>query len=98
VPHTRAPPNPQAVKDWIAAPDNFTCDFIELPAVAQLDQDAAAAPYLRLLRAMLAGDMAGYKAAATAAVLEGVPVTQVRGELSQCTHQCPAASHGGRGG
>ncbi|KAI8472176.1 MAG: hypothetical protein J3K34DRAFT_215264 [Monoraphidium minutum] len=66
----------QAVKDWIASPDNFTCDFTELPAVAALDKDAAAAPFLALLRAMLAGDMAGYKAAAGGAVLEGVPVAQ----------------------
>lgn len=69
----------QAVKDWVAAPDNFTCDFTELPAVAQLESDSAAAPFLRLLRAMLAGDMAAYRAAAAPAVLEGVPVAQVRG-------------------
>lgn len=66
----------QAVKDWIAAPDNFTCDFTELPAVAQLEGDAAAGPYLRLLRAMLAGDMAACRAAASPALLEGVPVSE----------------------
>jgi hypothetical protein len=73
-------PHPQAVKDWIAAPDNFTCDFTDLPAVAQLASDAAAAPFLRLLAALLAGDIGAFKAAATKAVLEGVPVSEVGGE------------------
>ncbi|GBF95695.1 eukaryotic translation initiation factor 3 subunit M [Raphidocelis subcapitata] len=66
----------QAVKDWIAAPDNFTCDFTGLPAVAQLEKDAAGAPFTKLLAALLEGDMAAYKAAAAPAVLAGVPMTE----------------------
>ncbi|KAF8059143.1 eukaryotic translation initiation factor 3 subunit M [Scenedesmus sp. PABB004] len=65
----------EAVKAFVRSPDAFQCDFWELPAVTQLGRDAATAPLLQLLDTMLRGDLPGFKAAATPAVLEAVGVT-----------------------
>ncbi|KAF6262353.1 hypothetical protein COO60DRAFT_649925 [Scenedesmus sp. NREL 46B-D3] len=65
----------EAVQAFVRSTDVFQCDFWELPAVQQLARDAATAPLLKLLDVMLNGDLAGFKAAATPAVLEGVGVS-----------------------
>eukprot|EP00879_Flechtneria_rotunda_P004880 GHRR01005154.1.p1 GENE.GHRR01005154.1~~GHRR01005154.1.p1 ORF type:complete len:241 (+),score=111.48 GHRR01005154.1:2004-2726(+) len=65
----------EAVKAFIRSPDIFQCDFWELPAVQQLSRDAISAPLLQLLNVMLKGDLQGFKAAATPAVLDSVGVS-----------------------
>jgi translation initiation factor 3 subunit M len=65
----------EAIKAFIRSPDIFQCDFWELPAVQQLSKDAASAPLLQLLNVVLLGDLQGFRAAATPAVLEGIGVS-----------------------
>uniref|UniRef100_A0A383WL32 PCI domain-containing protein n=1 Tax=Tetradesmus obliquus TaxID=3088 RepID=A0A383WL32_TETOB len=65
----------EAVQSFIRSPEVFQCDFWELPAVTQLGREPATAPLLKLLDVMLNGDLAGFKAAATPAVLESVGVS-----------------------
>ena len=70
-----APAALQAVKDWVAAPDaGVPCDFAALPAVTALEADAGAAPVVKLMRALLSGDMAAFDAAATPAALAAAGV------------------------
>lgn len=69
----------EAIKAFIRSPETFQCDFWELPAVQQLGRDAATAPLLALLDVMLRGDLAGYKAAASPSVLEGVGMSAEAG-------------------
>lgn len=64
----------QAAQEFIRAPDIFQCDLFTLPAVQQLEKDAAQGGLYKLLSAMLAGDLAAFKAAASGALLEQVGV------------------------
>ena len=56
-------------------PTTYQCDLAETPIVQHLGQDKQYAGLVQLLRVTLAGDMAGFKAAATPAVLEQAGVT-----------------------
>lgn len=62
----------QLVADIIRYPDVFQVDIMDLPAVAALGQSPQHGPVYRLLQALLAGDVAAYRAAASPALLESV--------------------------
>jgi hypothetical protein len=61
---------PQAVKAFIRSQDIYQCDFWEVAPVQQLSKEPQHAPLRRLLDVMLNGDLQGFKAAATPAVLQ----------------------------
>lgn len=65
----------EAVKAFIRSPDIFQCDFWELPAVQQLSREQGSAALLQLLDVMLNGDLAGFKSAASPAVLDSVGIS-----------------------
>eukprot|EP00955_Chlamydomonas_euryale_P006797 72603-Chlamydomonas_euryale.AAC.2 len=66
----RFPWQAAAVADYTRNPLLFQSDLGELSAVRQLAGDAAHAPAYKLMTAMLGGDLAAYRAAATPAALQ----------------------------
>jgi len=65
-----------AVADYTRNPLLFQSDLGELSAVRQLAGDAAHAPAYKLMTAMLGGDLAAYRAAATPAALQAVEMSE----------------------
>lgn len=64
-----------AVSDFIRHPAIYQADFADTPAIRQLANDKALAPLHALFVAMLSGNMAQFKAAATQAALEQAGVS-----------------------
>ncbi|MEW5305819.1 MAG: hypothetical protein WDW36_008336 [Sanguina aurantia] len=64
-----------AAGDFIRSPYIYQCDLTEAPAVRQLATDPAYSGLHKLLTVMLAGDITGFRTAASPAVLEQLGVS-----------------------
>ncbi|GFR42913.1 hypothetical protein Agub_g3912 [Astrephomene gubernaculifera] len=89
-----------ALADYLRSPSIFTLDLLPLPGVAALASHPKYGPLLALVKAVLAGDVAGTRSASTPAALEaaGAGVTPEsllsKARMTALLATCAAAGHG----